>query len=182
MNDVNAGIIIKPISSFKISLWTDASFADPQQSMFSTSGYITTLDENLISWSSKKQTLVALSSAKSEYIAAADAVKEGLWLQGLLDSLCSFISQPFSPQFDLLSDSKSCIAMIEKGKLEHSRTKHINVCLQFLFQHHAQDFILHWVKGVDNIADLFTKSFSCIAVFSCLVSCIVLRGSVVDRS
>ena len=106
MNGVNAGIIIKPISSFKISLWTDASFADLQQSMFSTSGYITTLDENPISWSSKKQMLVVLSSAESEYIAAADAVKEELWLQGLLDSLFSFILQPFSPQFDLLSDSK----------------------------------------------------------------------------
>ena len=73
-----------PTSLHQLTGWSDADWAGDIDTYRSTLGYIFQLDSSyLLSWQSRKQTIVALSSMEAEYIAAATATKELLWFQVL---------------------------------------------------------------------------------------------------
>jgi hypothetical protein len=55
--------------------------------MKSTSGYAFSLGSGMCSWSTKKQNIVAISSAEAEYVAAAQAVSQGVWLRRIIEDL-----------------------------------------------------------------------------------------------
>ena len=75
-----------------------------------------------ISWSSKKQSLVTLSTAESEYVAATYTTKEALWLQQIIGE----VFQPLDKLVTLYSDSQSAIALTKDGSY-HAQTKHIDI-------------------------------------------------------
>ena len=83
------------------------------------SGYVFMVDGGAVSWSSKKQELVTLSTTEAEYVAQSHAAKEALWLRGLLTELFGSIGTPTT----LFSDSKTAIALANDGHY-HARTKH----------------------------------------------------------
>ncbi|CAA7388275.1 unnamed protein product [Spirodela intermedia] len=93
----------------------------------STSGYCTFVCENLVTWRSKKQKIVARSSAESEFKALAQGICEGLWLRGLLDELR--VNQ--SNHIKLFCDNKSAI-FIARNPVQHDMTKHIEVDRHFI--------------------------------------------------
>ncbi len=76
-----------PDPSFCVTGYADADFAEHTEDHKSYSGYLFTLDDNLISWESKKQKLTAQSSTKSEHIAITESVKQSIYLNGLLDDI-----------------------------------------------------------------------------------------------
>ena len=80
------------------------------------------VDGGAVSWSSKKQELVTLSTAEAEYVAQTHAAKEAIWLRGFLTELFGPLDGPTT----LFSDSKSAIALAQDGHY-HARTKHINI-------------------------------------------------------
>ncbi|MCO5574355.1 hypothetical protein L7F22_028138 [Adiantum nelumboides] len=67
--------------------WSDSNWGGDQDTHHSTSGFVFVLAGGAISWQSRKQSTVALSSTEAEYVAAAMAAKEGIWLQRLLEEL-----------------------------------------------------------------------------------------------
>ena len=67
--------------------YSDADWAGDFEDQKSTSGYIFNLCRGVISWRSKKQSCVALSTAEAEYMALASAAQEAVWLQRLLSEL-----------------------------------------------------------------------------------------------
>ena len=67
--------------------WCDADYNSDKDTRHSTTGYVFTIASGAISWKSKKQNTVALSSTEAEFIAAAYTAKEGIWLQRLLFEL-----------------------------------------------------------------------------------------------
>ena len=67
--------------------YTDADLADDIDSRKSTSGYLTTFAGGAISWQSKLQKCVALSTTEAEYIASTEACKEMLWMKNMLQEL-----------------------------------------------------------------------------------------------
>ena len=76
----------------------------------------------MISWFSRKQTSIALSTAKAEYIAACSACNEAVWLRKMLSGL-------FDAEIDVtdfLCDNQSCIKMTENSVF-HEKMKHIEV-------------------------------------------------------
>ena len=75
------------------------------------SGYVFMVDGGAVSWSSKKQELVTLSTMEAEYVAATHAAKEAIWLHQLLTELFDSIDTPTT----LFSDSKSTIALACDG-------------------------------------------------------------------
>jgi hypothetical protein len=96
-----------------------ASFADDRKS---TSGYCIFVGGNLISWKSKKQSVVVRSTAEAEYRAMALGVAELLWLRALLVEL----KMDQGGKMKLWCDSKSAIS-IANNPLQHDRTKHVEI-------------------------------------------------------
>ena len=114
------------------------------------------LGDSLISWRSKKQTVVARSSTEAEYRALAATTAELIWLRWLLQDLgidCSAATQ-------LHCDNQSAI-QIAHNDVFHERTKHIEIDCHFIRQHVLQGTItLQSVSSQDQLADIFTKPLS----------------------
>ena len=91
------------------------------------SKYAFLVNGGAISWSSRKQSLITLFTAKSEYIAATYATKEALWLWQIVDE----IFQPLEKPVTLYSDSQSTIALMKDGSY-HAWMKHINIRYHFI--------------------------------------------------
>ena len=83
----NLGITYRPTPNPEILGYTDADWAQDVSDRKSTSGYIFQLSGGAISWSSKKQTSVALSTMEAEFVALSHATKDALWLRTLLSDL-----------------------------------------------------------------------------------------------
>ena len=111
----------------KLVGYTDSDWAGSIDDCKSSSGYLFCLGTKLISWSSKKQKIVALSSAEAEYIAATDAACEAVWLRRILLDM----QQSEETTTIIHCDNMSAIA-ITKNLVFHSRTKHIELHHHFI--------------------------------------------------
>jgi hypothetical protein len=109
--------------------YVNADWASDINDCKSTSGFVFMLAGAAISWSCKKQNIIALSSTEAEYIAAAHAAKEAVWLHCLLTELGLDLSSPTV----LHVDNQSAIAIARNPEF-HDRTKHIEVRHHFLRQ------------------------------------------------
>ncbi|CAL5378711.1 unnamed protein product [Camellia sinensis] len=101
--------------------YTDSDMAGDLDGRKSTSGFMFTFARGAVSWQSKLQKCVALFTTEVEYIAAAEARKEMLWLKRFLQELG--VKQE---KFVVHCDSQSAIDL-SKNSMYHSRTKHIDV-------------------------------------------------------
>ena len=106
-----------------------------------------------ISWGSKKQSAVALSSTEAEYIAAAHAAKEVVWLQRLLFELKQRNEGPTI----LNMDNQSAIAIARNLEF-HDRSKHIEIRHHFLRQKvEEEELDLAYIPTGDQVANVLTK-------------------------
>ena len=132
--------------------FSDADLGGDLDSSRSTSGYVFCLGGTAISWRSKLQGQVALSTTEAEYVAISEAVKEKMWLEGLMTELG--FKQKSSVLF---SDSQSAIFLAKNPKF-HSRSKHIRNRFHFIRELiESGELILEKVAGEENAADMFTK-------------------------
>ena len=106
-----------------------------------------------ISWSSKKQHVVVLSSTKAEYIVQTHAAKEALWLRSFLWELCSAPDDPLI----LNCNNQGVIALAKDNKF-HTCTKHIDMCYHFICKA-VEDgkVVVQYIPTGDNISNIFTK-------------------------
>ncbi|UYV76806.1 hypothetical protein LAZ67_14002076, partial [Cordylochernes scorpioides] len=140
-------------SENSILVSTDASWCSTSDAK-SYSGYTVKLGNNLISWRSKKQSLVALSTCEAELISICEGICEVKWIKGLLEELCKDANFPTT----LKTDSQSAIKWIKSEKIT-SRTKHINRKLYFVKDAVEEGTIdLEFVRSDEMEADLLTKS------------------------
>ena len=136
--------------------FVDADWANERSDRSSTSGYVFKLAGGAISWSSKKQTSIALSSTEAEYIAGAHATKEAVWLRRLLTELGLDTNDPTTLQMDNQSAMK-----IAKNPQFHDRTKHIEVRYHYLRRKVEDEEIeLEYVPTGEQIADIMTKGLA----------------------
>jgi hypothetical protein len=132
--------------------FVDSDWAGDVDSRRSTSAYVFTMFGGAISWMSKRQPVVALSTTEAEYMAATHACKEAIWLR----RLCSDIGVD-AGKITISCDSQSAICLA-KNPTFHARTKHIDV--QF---HFVRDMVedgkvnLEKVDTAKNVADALTK-------------------------
>ena len=121
----------------------------------STSGGCFYLRNNVVSWFSKKQNSVALSTAEAEYISAGSCCAQILWIK---QQLKDFGSE--QNQIPILCDNTSAIN-ISKNPIQHSRTKHIEIRHHFIRDHVQKgDIVLEFVDTKHQLADIFTKPLS----------------------
>ena len=127
------GLHFSSHSSLTIQAYSDADWAgDPTDCRFTT-GYCFLLGDSLISWRSKKQTVITRSSTKVEYRALAATTTELIWLRWLLQDLgvdCSTATK-------LHCDNRSAI-QIAHNNVFHERTKHIEIDCHFIRHHLLQ--------------------------------------------
>jgi hypothetical protein len=105
-----------------------------------------------VSWSSKKQTSIALSTAEAEYVAAGQCCAQLLWMrQTLRDSGYNMSKVP------LLCDNESAIRMVD-NPVEHNCIKHIDIRHHFLRDHQQKgDIEVYRISTENQLADIFTK-------------------------
>jgi hypothetical protein len=138
--------------TFDLIGYSDANWARCKIDRKSTSGTCQFLGRSLVSWASKKQNSVALSTAEAEYIAAGHCCAQLLWMrQTLRDYVCKLSKVP------LLCDNESAIR-ITNNPVEHSRTKHIDIWYHFLRDHQQRgDIEIAYVSTKEQLADIFSK-------------------------
>jgi hypothetical protein len=110
--------------------YSDADWAGCKIDRKITSGTCQFLGRSLVSWASKKQNYVALSTAEAEYIAAGHCCAQLLWMRQTLRDYGYKLSK-----VPLLCDNENAIRMAD-NPVEHSRTKHIDIWYRFLRDHH----------------------------------------------
>jgi hypothetical protein len=133
--------------------WTDSDWAQDPESRRSISGYVFDVAGGSVSWASKRQPTVALSTTEAEYMAAANATKEAIWLRVLLEDM----GFPQIQATTLHADNMSCIAL-SRGTVTHSRAKHIDIRHHFIRERIANSEInLQHVSTRDMLADILTK-------------------------
>src|SRR5882724_8495631 len=140
----------------KLTGHVDADWAANVNDCHSISGYVFTMSGCAISWSSKKQGSVALSSTEAEYIAGTHAAKEAIWLRTLLSEFGELQEAPTT----LLIDNQSAIAIV-KNPAYHARTKHIAVRHHFLWEKYASgELSLEYIPTGEQVADVLTKGLA----------------------
>jgi len=138
------------------NIFCDADWASDASNRKSISGYVITMAGGAISWSSKKQTSVALSTAEAEYIAATHVAKQVLWQQSLFMELDFDIPTTST----IFTDNQAAISISHHPEF-HSRTKHIDIAYHFLRDLIAEGVLnTIYVNTRENLADLFTKGLS----------------------
>lgn len=156
---LNYRLELKPASrstfSFTLRAFSVAGWASDPDDRRSTSGYYLFLGPNLISWSSKKQVLVARSTSEAEYRSMALSTTELLWVQSLLQE----IKVPFTKSI-LYCDNLSAIALTHSPVL-HARTKHMELDIHIIREKVvSQTLLVEHVPAADQIADVLTKPVS----------------------
>jgi hypothetical protein len=132
-------------STFDLIGYSDANYAGCNIDRKSTSGTCQFLGRSLVSWASKKQNSVALSTTEAEYIAAGHCCTQILWMKQTLKDYSYKLSK-----VPLLCDNESAIRMAD-NPVEHSRTKHIDIRYHFLRDHQQKgDIEIAYVSTPTN--------------------------------
>jgi len=110
-----------------------------------------------VTWNSKQQAMVALSTVEAEYVAMSRCAQQMIWMHNWLDEVAIEHSVPG----EIKGDNWGAIALMKNAK-DHRKVKHIDI------QHHyiqelvtSVTILLEQVPSADNLADLFTKALSC---------------------
>jgi hypothetical protein len=138
----------------KLVGYTDADLAGDVDTRKSTSGIIFFLSGNPITWQASKQKVVALSSWESEYVTAAAATCQAIWLTRLLaDMIGEKCGAP-----ELKVDNQSAIALC-KNPVFHDRSKHIDVRYHFIRDCVEEgSIVVGYTATAEQLADLLTKA------------------------
>ncbi|RVW77010.1 Retrovirus-related Pol polyprotein from transposon RE2 [Vitis vinifera] len=148
------GVLYENRGHTQVVGYTDADWAGSPTDRRSTSGYCVFIGGNLISWKSKKQDVVARSSAEAEYRVMALATCELIWLRHLLQELRFGKDE----QMKLICDNQAALH-IASNPVFHERTKHIEVDCHFIREKIASGCVAtSFVNSNDQLADIFTKS------------------------
>lgn len=142
----------------EVNGFTDASFQTDRDDHRSQSGYIFCLNNGAVSWKSSKQETVADSTTEAEYIAAAEAAKEAVWIRKFLIGLgvVPLAAEPIP----LYCDNNGAIAQAKEPR-SHQRSKHVLRRYHLIREIiHRGDVKIEKVSTDDNIADPLTKAIS----------------------
>ena len=154
--------------------YSDSGYAGDRDTRKSTAGYLYKMNGGSVSWKSKLQETTALSSTEGEYMALGQALKELLWIKGLLKGLgmldhlsVSVYSKNKKDMATIFSDSMGAIDLSKTTK-HHDRTKHIDVRHHFLREHVENGNVSFQHVGTQSMwADTMTKPLGRVKFIAC---------------
>lgn len=136
--------------------YSDADYAGDIDSRKSTSGFVFTYNNSIVSWCSERQKAVSLSTMESEYVAASNSIWKLLWLKAFLNEILSNNLK----QINLYMANQSAIRLIKNPELL-KRSKHIDVKYHFIREKYEENlFTINYISTEDMIADILTKPLS----------------------
>ncbi|XXG58987.1 hypothetical protein AAC387_Pa04g1157 [Persea americana] len=138
---------------YELVAYTDSDYAGDLEDRKSTSGYLFLSSYGAVSWSSRKQPIVTLSTSEAEFVTVASCVCQAVWLRWMLETL-------HHDQQDLIvmfCDNSSTIKL-SKNPVMHGRSKHIDVCYHFL-RDLTRDGVVKMINchTQEQLADIMTK-------------------------
>lgn len=141
---------------FRLVAFVDSDWAGDLTDRKSTSGFVLKLGTGSILWTSKKQATVSASTTEAEYVAAATAAMDIIWMRALLASLGSVQSDPST----LFEDNQACISIATNPK-NHGRIKHVDIKFHFLRNRiELGDISIVYCPTDRMLADIFTKALA----------------------
>eukprot|EP00253_Pinus_taeda_P009934 PITA_09934 len=141
------------ISDPILSGYTDSEWAGSVDDHKSTAGYVFSLGSSAVTWTSKKQQAVALSSTEAEYREAVKASCEAVWLRHMLVDMHVSQTVPTS----LFCDNQG-VFKLAKNPVFHERTKHVETHCHYIRQLVEDRSVqLRYVPTTEQPADIFTK-------------------------
>jgi hypothetical protein len=139
-------------ANFELIGYSDSDYAGDKVERRSTSDICQLLGRSLVSWSSKRQNSVVLSTAEVEYVATGSCCAQILWIKATLkDFEIKFKQVP------LLCENES-VVKLTNNPVQHQRTKHIDIHRHFIRDHQQKgDICIANVGTKDQLANIFTK-------------------------
>ncbi|RVW35073.1 Retrovirus-related Pol polyprotein from transposon TNT 1-94 [Vitis vinifera] len=150
------GLFFQRTTKKEIEIFSDPDWAGSVTDRRSTSGYCSFVWGNLVTWRSKKQSVVARSSAEAEFRAMAQGICEGIWLNRLLEELRVPLKHPMV----LYCDNQAAIS-IAKNPVHHDRTKHVEIDRHFIKEKIEEGvFKVSYTPTNCQTADILTKALA----------------------
>ena len=147
------GLLYRGGIPLELKCYSDSDYANDQETRRSRSGFVTTFGGAAVTWMSRKQSVVALSTTEAEYVAASEGAREAVWLTRLLKELTSISKPPI-----MLVDNLSTVKLIRNPEF-HRRTKHIEVRFHYVREKVLDgELQLEHVPSQRQLADMFTKN------------------------
>jgi hypothetical protein len=152
-NTIDYGLTYYRDSELSPTAFVDADYGGCKDTRRSTSGYVFLMAGGAVTWSSKRQATVALSTVEAEYVAMSRCAQQMVWMHSWLSEAEIEYTLPGL----IKGDNRGAIALTKNTK-DHGKVKHIDI------RHHyirdllkAGKIILEQVSSADNLADIFTK-------------------------
>ena len=152
-NTIDYGLTYSRDADLSPVAFVDADYGGCRDTRRSTSGYVFTMAGGAVSWSSKRQAMVALSTVEAEYVSMSRCAQQMVWIQNWLDEVTIKHDMPGV----IKGDSRGAIALTKNMK-DHGKIKHINIRHHYIRELVKSGAVsLEQVPSSDNLADLFTK-------------------------
>ena len=136
-------------------MFCDSDFTGEREDRISISGYAILLNDNILSWKSKKQGIVALSSFEAELVALVSGVEQAVYLFEVLE----FLGCKLEPKINVFCDNQAAIHVFKQTETT-KRSKFIDIRFLRLKERLKSRVNLNYVCSEDNIADMLTKVVS----------------------
>ena len=150
---VSMGLKYQRTGSVDPVAFCDANWASCPDTRRSSTGYVFLMSGGAVSWCCRRQSTTAQSSCESEYMAAAEAVRESIWQRTFLQEIGCGVTRPTV----IGCDSESAIKLTA-DPVYHERTKHIDVRVHFIRDHVRRGVaVLLFVPTAEQVADSLTK-------------------------
>ena len=152
-NTLDYGLTYSRDSDLTPTAFVDADYGGCRDTRRSTSGYVFMMAGGAVTWSSKRQASVALSTVEAEYVAMSRCAQQMVWMQSWLDEVEIEHSLPGL----IKGDNRGAIALT-KNTRDHGKVKHINIRHHYIRELLESNTIaVEQVPSENNLADLFTK-------------------------
>jgi transposase InsO family protein len=152
-NTLDYGLTYSRDADLSPHAFVDADYGGCKDTRRSTSGYVFIMAGGPVTWSSKRQATVALSTVEAEYVAMSRCAQQMVWMHSWLDE----VEVEYSVPGLIRGDNRGAVALTKNTK-DHGKVKHIDIRHHYIRELLRSGAIaIEQVSSLDNLADLFTK-------------------------